>query len=168
MAKRVIRYFSVQFKTRGARPLLLKLEDMVFFWFGSRMLMIKRRMYEYLQVTVWWERTNDPDASLRYFSPHNQLRQKKEYSIYLKLLQATENWVCLHSLALADHSYKRYGEIDFLMLTRKGIFVLEVKGGRVSRKDGLWTFINRYGQSNVKKKVHLNRPRAPCFLWRGQ
>jgi len=53
----------------------------------------------------------------------------------------TEDWICLHSLGLSEHEAKRRAEIDFLLLTRIGIFVLEVKGGRVTRKDGEWHFV---------------------------
>jgi superfamily I DNA and RNA helicase len=88
--------------------------------------------------------------------------EKRLFNLF-KTSSGTENWVCLHSLALADHSYKRYGEIDFLMLTRKGIVVLEVKGGRVSRKDGLWTFTNRHGQTNVKKEGPFEQASSAMF-----
>lgn len=62
----------------------------------------------------------------------------------------TDDWVCLHSLALARHDAKRRGEIDFLLLTRRGVFVLEVKGGRVARQNGVWVFTNRWGDQERK------------------
>ncbi len=39
----------------------------------------------------------------------------------------------LHSLNLSEHDYKLVGELDFLLITHRGIYVLEVKGGRVRR-----------------------------------
>lgn len=54
-----------------------------------------------------------------------------------------------HSLNLTRHAYKRFGEIDFLICCPSGIYVLEVKGGGVSCKDGLWKYQNRYGESNT-------------------
>ncbi len=48
------------------------------------------------------------------------------------------SWVALHSLGLARHQQKLWGEIDFVLLTTSGIFVLEVKGGRVSCSSGRW------------------------------
>lgn len=51
-----------------------------------------------------------------------------------------EEWVVLHSLGLANHERKLWGEADFVVLSTKGIFVLEVKGGEVSCKDGIWHF----------------------------
>jgi hypothetical protein len=55
----------------------------------------------------------------------------------------TDHWVCLHSLALAHHDTKRRAEIDFVLLTRHGIFVLECKGGRLRRQRGVWYSIDK-------------------------
>jgi len=54
-----------------------------------------------------------------------------------------------HSLNLTRHDYKRFGEIDFLIVGRPGIFALEIKGGGVSCHDGLWSYRNRYGQTTA-------------------
>lgn len=53
-----------------------------------------------------------------------------------------------HSLNLTRHAYKRFGEIDFLICCPSGLFVLEVKGGRVACNAGLWRYTNRYGDVN--------------------
>lgn len=50
-----------------------------------------------------------------------------------------------HSLNLTDHRRKRFGEIDFLICGKPGLFVLEVKGGKISCRKGVWTFTDRYG-----------------------
>ncbi len=50
-----------------------------------------------------------------------------------------------HSLNLTNHKYKRFGEIDFLICGRPGLFVLEVKGGNVGCQKGVWHYTNRYG-----------------------
>jgi hypothetical protein len=57
-------------------------------------------------------------------------------------------YTAFHSLNLTSHAYKRFGEIDFLICCPLGIYVIEVKGGRVSCKDGRWQFSNRYGNGN--------------------
>ncbi len=48
-----------------------------------------------------------------------------------------------HSLNLTRHARKRFGEIDFLVFGQQGLFVLEVKGGRVACADGRWTITDR-------------------------
>ncbi len=55
-------------------------------------------------------------------------------------------WFALHSLNLPQHEYKRFGEIDFVVCGPEGLLVLEVKGGGVSCKEGVWETCNRYGQ----------------------
>ena len=64
----------------------------------------------------------------------------------------TDSWICLHSLGLARHAHKRRAEIDFLLISRKGVFALEVKAGRVARIEGEWAYTNRYGQQNRKRE----------------
>ncbi len=54
-------------------------------------------------------------------------------------------WFAMHSLNLPQHEYKRFGEIDFVVCGPDGLFVLEVKGGDVSCRDGIWETRNRYG-----------------------
>ena len=56
-----------------------------------------------------------------------------------------DSLVAYHSLNLTRHAYKRFGEIDFLVCGTPGIFVLEVKGGRIACHDGVWQYTNRYG-----------------------
>lgn len=53
--------------------------------------------------------------------------------------RALEHYVALHSVGLARHSRKSYAECDFVIIGPAGIYCLEVKGGAVSRSDGLWT-----------------------------
>jgi hypothetical protein len=50
------------------------------------------------------------------------------------------SWIILHSLGLKDHERKLRGETDAVVLSTRGIFALEVKGGRVSCRDGIWYF----------------------------
>ncbi len=52
---------------------------------------------------------------------------------------ALDDHVILHSLGLARHTRKSYAECDFVVIGSSGVFCLEVKGGRVSRKGGTWT-----------------------------
>ena len=61
-------------------------------------------------------------------------------------------WFAMHSLSLPLHEYKRFGEIDFIVCGPDGIFVLEVKGGGVSCRDGFWETKNRVGETNRLKE----------------
>ena len=57
-------------------------------------------------------------------------------------------YTAYHSLNLTRHAYKRFGEIDFLICCPHGIFAIEVKGGRVRFRQGVWEYINRFGEVN--------------------
>lgn len=65
----------------------------------------------------------------------------------------TEDWIVLHSLGIANHNRVIHGETDFFVLVPyMGVFALEVKGGRVRRKDGVWSFTDRYGNIGTKER----------------
>ena len=66
-------------------------------------------------------------------------------------------WVAVHSLLLADHPYKRWGEIDFLLVGPAGLLALEVKGGRVACVDGIWEFTDRNGVIHRKSESPMRQ-----------
>lgn len=96
---------------------------------------------------------------------HPNVRSNAERRLFDVIRDApgTDEWVCLHSLGLAKHATKRRGEIDFLLLTRKGVFVLEVKGGRVSRANGVWTFMDRFGNAHQKNESPFDQASSAMF-----
>lgn len=63
-----------------------------------------------------------------------------------------ENCIVLHSLGMAEHVDKIFGEIDFVVIAYEGVLCIEVKGGIVKRQGGDWHFINRYGKDSTKKE----------------
>lgn len=96
---------------------------------------------------------------------HPAVRSAAERKIFAMIRDApgTDDWVCLHSLALARHETKRRGEVDFLLLTRKGVFFLEVKGGRVSRQGGAWIFTDRWGDAERKYESPYQQASGAMF-----
>ena len=84
-------------------------------------------------------------------------------------------WFAMHSLNLPRHKYKRFGEIDFVVCGPDGLFVLEVKGGKVSCNDGIWETTNRYGETKLLREspfsqaelaLHGLRKKLPTTLSR--
>lgn len=57
-----------------------------------------------------------------------------------------ESYYCFHSVNLPDHIYKVYGELDFVIVGPRGIYVIEVKGGGVTCRNGIWYFENKIGE----------------------
>ena len=84
---------------------------------------------------------------------HATERNRAERRIYRVIREApyTDNWVCLHSLGLAHHERKRRAEIDFVLLTHHGVFVLEVKGGHIARRNGVWYSKGRSGEHELRE-----------------
>lgn len=77
---------------------------------------------------------------------------RSERVVYQRLGEELDkDWVVLHSLGLVDHETKRRGEADIVVLSTRGIFVLEVKGGHVSCRDGKWYF-GTPGEKEVERK----------------
>ena len=80
---------------------------------------------------------------------------------------ATEGWIVLHSLGLARRGAKPFGEIDFVIVVPgEGIVCLEVKGGRVSCREGVWQTQDRYGKVSEFTKSPFMQARDSMFALR--
>jgi hypothetical protein len=98
-----------------------------------------------------------PEISLR-----NPSDAEKKVFRLLKLVEV-EDCFALHSLNLSEHDYKVCGEIDFLIVGPPGFFVLEVKGGRIARRDGVWTFTDRYGEGRRRAEGPFDQSQSAAF-----
>ena len=96
---------------------------------------------------------------------HSRVRSGAERRIFrtIETSADSEDWVCLHSLGLARHSTKRRAEVDFLVVAPRGIFVLEVKGGRIRRETGVWIFTDRYGQDHRRAEGPFDQAASAMF-----
>jgi hypothetical protein len=72
-------------------------------------------------------------------------------------------WIVLHSLGLPGHATKIWGEADIVVLSTKGFFALEVKGGQVSCQDGVWHFGAPDGKSYSKKEDPWTQAKGTMF-----
>ena len=71
---------------------------------------------------------------------------EKDVFRHLKEDPDTTEWTVLHSLGLARRRSGPYGEIDFVaIIPREGIVCLEVKGGGVSCRNGVWRTVDGRG-----------------------
>lgn len=92
----------------------------------------------------------------------HSFRSNAERKVY-DLLRATdlgENAFALHSLNLSQHEYKRWAEIDFVVVWEDGAYALEVKGGRVSCKDGIWSFTNRFDETHRRSEGPFDQAKS--------
>lgn len=81
----------------------------------------------------------------------------------LALLDLGDDYRCLHSVDLPSHDYKVCGEIDFIVASRRGVYILEVKGGRVSCQNGIWIFVDKYDNANRKSEGPFHQARSAMF-----
>lgn len=99
-----------------------------------------------------------------YISEDVKSGGEKRIFEYFQTDPETKDWVVIHSLGLARHVRRQYGEIDFVVLAPgEGIFCLEVKAGQVRRREGVWTFTNRYGDVNTKPVSPFMQAREGMF-----
>jgi DNA polymerase III delta prime subunit len=76
----------------------------------------------------------------------------------LKNDPASSDWVVLHSLNLKRSGERPYGEVDFVVLVPAGgVFCIEVKGGRVACRDGVWSTTDAAGRTNRLKRSPLKQ-----------
>ncbi len=79
-------------------------------------------------------------------SPY-ETRSQAEKRVFDRLRNALDDECCaFHSLKPTRHPYKRFPEIDFAICSKEGLYVIEVKGGRVSCRDGVWRYRDRNGR----------------------
>lgn len=73
------------------------------------------------------------------------------------------DWRAYHSLNCSEHEYKQWAEIDFLLLGPEGGLVLEVKAGRISRREGAWRYRDRWGRENMSTEGPFNQAKSAMF-----
>jgi hypothetical protein len=84
-------------------------------------------------------------------APAGDTPSNAERKLFVRMQHGLDDsWIVLHSVGLACHKTKPWAEIDFVLIGPSGVFLLEVKGGRVSRVDGMWHFVN--AEDEVSKK----------------
>jgi superfamily I DNA/RNA helicase len=97
-------------------------------------------------------------------SPDIKSNAERKIFEWFKEANGTDDWIVLHSLGISNHNRNIFGETDFFVLMPNfGIFALEVKGGRVQRKDGVWYFTNRYGKTSSKQTGPFDQARNSSF-----
>ncbi len=90
-----------------------------------------------------------------------------ERIVYEKLGRDLDaDWVVMHSLGLHGHETKIWGEADIVVLSTKGFFSLEVKGGKVSCLNGVWTFGEPGGLSYQKREDPWTQAKGTLFAVR--
>ena len=89
-------------------------------------------------------------------SPYDN-RSRAELLVFDRLKAAFQRrpelgLTAFHSLNLTRHARKRFGEIDFLVVGRRGLYVLEVKGGGIACEGGVWYSTDGRGDTHTLRE----------------
>ena len=57
-----------------------------------------------------------------------------------------------HSLNLPEHERKQFSEADYVVVSSRGVLILEVKGGRLSCRQGIWYTRDRHNNIEELKE----------------
>lgn len=82
--------------------------------------------------------------------------------------ELSDDYIVLHSLGISRHVTHRWGECDFVLISPKGIFFIEVKGGGVACEDGIWKFTDRFGNSNTSTQSPWSQASKAMFSIKNQ
>jgi Nuclease-related domain len=77
-------------------------------------------------------------------------RPASERRVYQVLSALPDDWTVFYSTGWQSERHGRQGdgEADFVLLHRRGLLVLEVKGGTVRVVDGTWQSVSALGQTH--------------------
>lgn len=101
---------------------------------------------------------------LEFINPKNSRAERRVAELLSNIESADA--VAYHSVHLPEHETKRMGEADFVVLWKGAVIVVEVKGGGVSRVDGVWRYTNRYGHTNDKPESPWQQAQGAMFALR--
>ena len=97
-------------------------------------------------------------------STPNRKVSQGERKVFKVFRNCSKDFTILHSLDLPQHRYQTQGEIDFVVLVPKlGIFIIEVKGGGLKRKQGQWFSTNPYTNQERAIKDPFNQASDNMF-----
>ena len=71
--------------------------------------------------------------------------------------------VAFHSVRLHTHARKQQAEVDFVVLWRKVVIFVEVKGGGVGKYEGAWYSINRHNDWKRLRESPMEQARSAMY-----
>lgn len=89
-----------------------------------------------------------------------------ERRVFEALAGSPLSGAALHSLNLPDHEYKLTAELDFVLILDDLILAVEVKGGHVSCRDGLWTYSDRAGHRRTSREGPFKQVQTAMYALR--
>lgn len=69
---------------------------------------------------------------------------ERSFARLLKNVEGDDDAVAFYSVRLREHAYKQQAEADFVILWKRTVVVVEVKGGGVRKHEGAWYSVDRH------------------------
>ena len=69
---------------------------------------------------------------------------ERTFARLLKSVEGDQDAVAFYSVRLREHAYKQQAEADFVILWKRTVVVVEVKGGGVRKHEGSWYSVDRH------------------------
>jgi hypothetical protein len=89
---------------------------------------------------------------------------RAERDVLDSLALLPDDWCVIHSLWLKTHNVKLHAEADFIVITDRAAFILEIKGGNVWRDDAGWHFVPKHGgQGSIKSQGPFDQARGAYY-----
>lgn len=76
------------------------------------------------------------------FYDNDAVKSRGEKDLFNAFRLFSDDYCILHSLGIAMHYEKIFGEIDFVVISKYGVLCLEVKSGFPKYKNGIWVYPN--------------------------
>jgi hypothetical protein len=89
-----------------------------------------------------------------------------ERRVFDALASSDLSGTALHSLNVPEHAYKLTAELDFVLLLDDLILAVEVKGGQVSRRGGVWEYHDRAGHHRTSHEGPFKQVQTGMFALR--
>ncbi len=89
-----------------------------------------------------------------------------ERRVFEALAGTALSGAALHSLNLPHHEYKLTAELDFVLILDDLILAVEVKGGQVSCRDGVWTYSDRAGHRRTSREGPFKQVQTAMYALR--
>lgn len=88
----------------------------------------------------------------------HEFRSNAEKKLFQEFERTSLNSATVfHSLNIPNHQKKQFSEADFVVVSNMGVLVLEVKGGRLAVKEGIWYTRDRNGNNNRLKESPIEQ-----------
>ncbi|MEU7433713.1 NERD domain-containing protein [Streptomyces sioyaensis] len=84
----------------------------------------------------------------------------------LREIEGDPDAVAFYSVKLRSHAYKHEAEADFVILWKKVVIVVEVKGGGVRKHDGIWYSIDRRDDWHKLSESPMDQARSAMYALR--